>query len=88
MARISDAHEPNSDLTNVSSPGLTSEEASRRLEAIGPNEPASRHRTGNLGQLARLFANPLVLILIAASVISGLVGDLINAGLVLGIVIL
>jgi Mg2+-importing ATPase len=50
--------------------GLTSAEAARRLAQFGPNEPAPVRRLPVVVQLLRLFANPLVLILLVASAIS------------------
>ena len=48
--------------------GLTTEEAARRLSAYGPNEPVARQRLSALSQLLRLFANPLVIILLVSVV--------------------
>lgn len=50
--------------------GLTSAEAARLLAQYGPNEPAPVRRLSLVVQLLRLFANPLVLILLVASAIS------------------
>ena len=51
--------------------GLSGVEAARRLSAYGPNEPAPVQRLSALVQLVRLFANPLVIILLVASMIAG-----------------
>ena len=50
--------------------GLSSEEARRRLADIGPNEPAPVQRTAGVVQFLRHFTNPLILILLFASVVS------------------
>ena len=51
--------------------GLTGTEAARRLALYGPNEPAPVRRFSAVVQLVRLFANPLVVILLVASAIAG-----------------
>ena len=56
------------------SQGLTSDEAARRLAQWGPNEAVPAHRQTLFSQLFRLFANPLVLILLVASAISASLG--------------
>jgi Mg2+-importing ATPase len=68
--------------------GLTDEEAKRRLAEFGPNEPALEHRAEGLFQILRFFANPLVIILLIASAISAAVGELINASIIGGMVLL
>src|SRR5262252_2098559 len=68
--------------------GLSSAEAQRRLAAVGPNEPARRRRGAALGALLTFLANPLVLILLAASGVSALLGDLVNAVLIALMVLL
>src|SRR5262245_2109711 len=55
--------------------GLSDGEARRRLARVGPNEPAGRRRWGAVGELLGFFANPLVLILIVASVVSAILRD-------------
>ena len=48
--------------------GLSSAEAAARLQALGPNELAPPRRFEAVRELLRYFANPLVLILLVASV--------------------
>jgi Mg2+-importing ATPase len=56
-------------------PGLTNEEAARRLRDFGPNDPTPR-RHGELAfELLVLFVNPLVVILLVASVLSAVLGQ-------------
>jgi P-type Mg2+ transporter len=55
--------------------GLTSAEAAARLARVGPNVPAPRRRRRLLLEFLGRFRNPLVLLLLAASVISALTGD-------------
>jgi Ca2+-transporting ATPase len=68
--------------------GLSSEEAAARLRQYGPNELQEPPRPGLLARLWAQFNNFLVLILIAASVISLILGDTIEAGAILAIVLL
>ncbi len=68
--------------------GLTTAEARQRLAAVGPNEPAQVRRASALRQVVLLFANPLVLILLAASVISALLGEIVNASIIVVMVFL
>jgi Mg2+-importing ATPase len=69
-------------------PGLTSEEALRRLRQAGPNEPAPIKRVTTATEIISLFTNPLVIILLVASLISSLVGDLVNAAIIVAMVLL
>jgi Mg2+-importing ATPase len=67
--------------------GLTSEEAQQRLATIGPNEPTSVQRAALLRQLLTFLTNPLVLILLIASVIAGGLGEVVNA-IIIGVMVL
>jgi P-type Mg2+ transporter len=69
-------------------PGLTSEEARRRLAEYGPNEPVRRRHFSTVAQLVHLFANPLVIILLAASAISASLGQRVDALIIVTIVVL
>jgi P-type Mg2+ transporter len=62
--------------------GLSSPEAAARLQAQGPNELAPPRRFEALRELLRYFANPLVLILLVASVVSAAFGQLVSAGII------
>jgi P-type Mg2+ transporter len=68
--------------------GLTSAEAAARLAEFGPNEPSPGKRFSALVQLAHLFSNPLVVILLIASVISASLGQPVDASIIVTIVIL
>ena len=68
--------------------GLTRAEAQRRLLEVGPNEPARRRRGAALGALLAFLTNPLVVILLVASGVSALLGDIANAVIIAGIVVL
>jgi Mg2+-importing ATPase len=67
--------------------GLTSAEAQRRLAQFGPDEPVPRRRLSALAQLAHLFSNPLVIILLVASAISTSLGQRIDASIIVTIVL-
>lgn len=60
---------------NATPAGLTSSEAAVRLVHYGPNILRAQRRSTLLLQFLAKFRNPLVLILLAASAISGLTGD-------------
>jgi len=68
--------------------GLTSEAAKRALAEFGFNEVLTKQQHTAVRELARRFANPLVLILLLASFASALSGDRVNATLVLAIVLI
>ncbi len=60
---------------SVTPAGLAHAEAARRLDAVGPNVLQPRRENTLLRLLASRFRNPLVILLVAASVIAGLTGD-------------
>jgi Mg2+-importing ATPase len=68
--------------------GLTGAEASKRLGTYGPNDTTGLKRTSPVVQFLRLFLNPLVAILIVASVVSAFLGDLADASIIIVIVLL
>src|SRR5713226_780913 len=67
--------------------GLTSQEAESRLSKYGPNDPTSARRGALAFELLHLFLNPLVIILLVASVISALLGQKIEAEIIFVIVV-
>src|SRR5450756_2996905 len=68
--------------------GLTSAEAKQRLRLHGPNSLAGESRFAALIGFLRFFANPLVLILLAASTISIVLGDPVGGSIIIAIVLL
>ena len=68
--------------------GLTCEEARARLERNGPNELKEKPRPGFLSLLWDQLNNFLILILIAAAVLSILLGEWIDASAIMAIVVL
>jgi Ca2+-transporting ATPase len=67
--------------------GLTSDEAKKRLKEYGSNELAKGKRVTWLQRLLAQFSDFLVLILIGASIISIIVGEITDALVIMGIVI-
>src|SRR5579872_687041 len=68
--------------------GLSSDEAARRLALYGPNEAAPVRRLSAVLQLFRLFANPLVIILLVASAIAASLGQHVDALIIVTMVAL
>ncbi len=68
--------------------GLTSEEAKKRQDKYGPNDTTGVKRSSAVVQFLRLFLNPLVAILLFAALISAILGDRINASIIVAIVVL
>jgi P-type Mg2+ transporter len=68
--------------------GLTSREAVARLEQYGPNDPAPPKSHSTVRDLLHLFLNPLVLILLIASISSIFLGDITDASIIIAIVLL
>ncbi|MEP7307487.1 MAG: cation-translocating P-type ATPase [Acidobacteriota bacterium] len=71
-----------------SASGLSATDASARLAADGPNELTEGTRIGPMTILLGQFRSLLIWILIAAGVISGVLGDAIDAFAILAIVVL
>ena len=67
--------------------GLQPVEAARRLQQYGPNTIRAQQETSALLLLLSQFKSPLVLILIFAAVVSGIVGEWVDAIIVLVIVL-
>src|SRR5260370_7493984 len=67
--------------------GLRGEEARKRLDKYGPNDTTGTKRESGLVQFLRLFLNPLILILLLASLISAILGDPVDASIIFIIVL-
>jgi len=76
------------DLLRATPAGLTSVEAKQRLRLHGPNSLVGESRFAALIGFLRFFANPLVLILLAASAISIALGDPVGGSIIIAIVLL
>jgi P-type Ca2+ transporter type 2C len=68
--------------------GLADKEAKDRLAAFGPNSIREEKRRSAVTIFAKQFKEPLILILIVATAISGFVGDLVDAIVIVAIIIL
>jgi Mg2+-importing ATPase len=66
--------------------GLSSEDAARILQEVGPNDPSPKKQGSALLDLGMQFANPLVIILLFASAVSVFVGEWVNAAIIVTIV--
>jgi hypothetical protein len=55
---------------------------------VGRNEPAGHRRGAVLAELLGLLANPLVVILVLASLVPAALGDAVNATIIVGMVAL
>jgi Ca2+-transporting ATPase len=68
--------------------GLSSQEAAKRIERYGPNQLAEAPPTTIWQMLWEQFNNFVVILLIIAAVISALLGDYVESGAIIAIVIL
>ena len=73
---------------NTTEDGLSSKEAEQRLSDNGPNEAAVAPQLGSARQFLALLTDPLVIILLLASVVSAVLGQQLNAGIIVIIVLL
>ncbi|HJS54165.1 MAG TPA: HAD-IC family P-type ATPase, partial [Chitinophagaceae bacterium] len=74
--------------TGTKPEGLTKDEASSRLEKYGPNELTEKKKKPAWIIFLKQFKDFMILVLIAAAVISGLVGDVVDTIIILVIVFL
>jgi Mg2+-importing ATPase len=72
----------------TSQSGLTSEEATERLEVYGHNELAKKKKRSAIIEFLMNFNSPLVIILMVAGLISGILGELPNMVIIFVIVFL
>src|SRR5512147_2398209 len=70
-------------LLQVTPSGLTTDEAKRRLRLYGPNSMVKESRFAVLFSFFRLLANPLVIILLVASIISLVLGDQVGGAIII-----
>ena len=68
--------------------GLSSQEAAKRIERYGPNQLAEAPPTTIWQMLWEQFNNFVVILLIIAAVISALLGDYVESGAIIAIVVL
>jgi magnesium-transporting ATPase (P-type) len=67
--------------------GLSADEAARRLDTCGPNRLAEPPRHGPVRRLLRQFNNVLIYVLLAAAAVAALLGHLVDAAVILGVVL-
>jgi Mg2+-importing ATPase len=75
------------DLDSTAS-GLTSTQAAQILARVGPNTLGSSRQTSEWRLLARQFLSPIVLILVGATILSGILGDWTDASIILAIILI
>jgi Mg2+-importing ATPase len=68
--------------------GLTAPEAAERLQRFGPNAIGEVRRSDALTLLVRQFRSPIILILVFATLLSGLLGDATDSLIILAIIVL
>jgi P-type Ca2+ transporter type 2C len=68
--------------------GLSRDEAARRLEEHGPNELTAAEQVRPLEILLRQVKSPLIYILIAAAIVTALLGEFVDTGVILAVVVL
>lgn len=68
--------------------GLSSSEASKRLEKYGPNKIESSNKKSILEKIKDQLLDPMVILLIVASIISAFTGDKVEAIIIIAIVII
>jgi len=67
--------------------GLSVDEAANRLRRHGPNRPKSQPRRHAARRLLDQLIQPLVLVLIAAGVVTALLGEWVDTSVILGVVV-
>jgi len=72
----------------TSSQGLSRQEAQQRLSQYGANSLKQKQTSNVLSLLLNQFKSPIILILMAAAILSGFLGDVIDTVIILGIVLI
>lgn len=68
--------------------GLSRQEAQKRLSEYGANSLKQKQRSNTLLLLLNQFKSPIILILMAAAILSGFLGDVIDTVIILAIVLI
>jgi calcium-translocating P-type ATPase len=66
--------------------GLSEDEARRRMQALGPNELVARAAASPLRLIARQFQSPMIYVLLAAAVATLIIGQWVDAAVILVVV--
>jgi Mg2+-importing ATPase len=72
----------------TSAQGLSRQEAQQRLSEYGANSLKQKQTSNVLSLLLNQFKSPIILILMAAAILSGFLGDVIDTVIILGIVLI
>jgi Mg2+-importing ATPase len=75
-------------LTPAAPAGLTSAEARERLAKSGPNDPTPVRRGALALELLTLFLNPLVIILLVASLVSAFLGQPVDSAIIFLVILM
>ncbi|HYF24640.1 MAG TPA: HAD-IC family P-type ATPase, partial [Baekduia sp.] len=75
-------------LESDSSHGLTETQARERLQRFGPNTLPAVPRSGPLRRLALQVHQPLIYVLLAAAAVTYLIGEHVDASVILGVVVI
>jgi magnesium-transporting ATPase (P-type) len=67
--------------------GLSADEARRRIERFGPNRLPEEERESALIRFLKQFHNVLIYVLLAAAVVTALLGEWIDTGVILAVVV-
>lgn len=67
--------------------GFTTEDAERRLKTYGSNEVAKKEKRSVLIEFLSHFKSPVTLILIIAAIVAGVLGEIVDAIIILSIVL-
>ena len=67
--------------------GLTSQQAQQKLQTDGLNQLAQAEKESLLIKFINQFKDVMILILIAAAIISGVLGEMVDAFIILAIVV-
>ncbi|MEV7229075.1 HAD-IC family P-type ATPase [Polymorphospora sp. NPDC051019] len=67
--------------------GLSGAEAARRLKRFGPNVLPAAARTGFLRRVLRQFHHPLIYVLIAAGVVTAILGEYVDSVVIFAVVL-
>jgi magnesium-transporting ATPase (P-type) len=76
------------ELDSDRSNGLTTEEAERRLEEVGPNELGKDEPRGDLEILLHQFTSPLIYILLVAGVVTVLIDEYTDAAVIAAVLVI
>lgn len=80
--------EKNASAAAAAESGLSGAEAEERLQKFGSNDPVKIQKTFALVQFLLLFASPLVVILLIASALSAIVGNIVSSVIIFTMILL